>query len=355
LNPAAPGEGAPPLLRATALTQVFGGRTDEALRLVDAGADRATVRERTGSIVALREVGFAVRPGELFVVMGLSGSGKSTLLRMLNGLAVPSRGEVEVAGERIQGMDAARLRTLRNRRIGMVFQHGALLPHRTVAQNAGYALRIRGEPDAVVDAAVRQALSQVGLADRAGALPAELSGGMRQRVGIARVLAAGSEILLMDEPFSALDPLLRREMQDLLLALQRDARRTIVFVTHDLDEAMRLGDRVLILHEGSVAQLDPGARILARPASPYVARFVAGVNRALVLCAGDLARARMPDDNVDDGPPVPADAPLGAVLARLRQGRVVPVAGDSGAQLGVLSADDALQALGLDSPGGEPS
>ncbi len=228
-----------------------------------------------GGTVAVRDVSLGIRRGELHMLMGLSGSGKSTVLRMLNRLVEPSSGTVRLDGRDLAGLDDGELREVRNRRIAMVFQHFALLPHKSVRDNAGYGLRIRGLPKPEREEAAQRALEQVGLGDWGDRRPDELSGGMRQRVGLARALATGAEVLLMDEPFSALDPLIRREMQDLLLRLRGEIDSTIVFVTHDLGEAVRLGDRVTLLSDGRVAQTGPPREILDSPADEYVARFVA--------------------------------------------------------------------------------
>lgn len=222
--------------------------------------------------------------------MGLSGSGKSTVLRMLNRLVEPTSGQLLIGGRDVAGMTADELRELRNRKINMVFQHFALFPHRTVRENAGYALHVRNVPAPQLRERVDWALETVGLGEWGEALPSELSGGMRQRVGLARALASDADILLMDEPFSALDPLIRRDMQDLLIRLQRDLKRTVVFVTHDLNEAMRLGDRVMIMRDGRVVQLGTAQEILNTPADVYVSDFVADVDRTRVLTAGDVMR-----------------------------------------------------------------
>ncbi|MDO8186545.1 betaine/proline/choline family ABC transporter ATP-binding protein [Conexibacter sp. JD483] len=228
-----------------------------------------------GGTVAVRDVSLTVRRGELYVLMGLSGSGKSTVLRMLNRLVEPTAGTVSLDGRDLAALSAAELREVRNRRIAMVFQHFALLPHKSVRDNAGYGLEIRGLPRRERRAAAQRALEQVGLGEWGDKRPAELSGGMKQRVGLARALATEADVLLMDEPFSALDPLIRREMQDLLLRLRDEIDRTIVFVTHDLSEAVRLGDRITLLGDGRVAQTGSAAEILESPADDYVARFVA--------------------------------------------------------------------------------
>jgi glycine betaine/proline transport system ATP-binding protein len=279
-----------PMLRATGLTKVFGAKESDALRLARQGVGRAEILRRTGATLAVHDVSFAVERGELFVIMGLSGSGKSTLVRLLNRLIEPSEGTVEVDGRDLRAVGEAELRSLRNRKVSMVFQHFALFPHRTVRENAAYGLKVRGASPAEQRERADWALQTVGLLDRADARPDELSGGMKQRVGLARGLATDSDVLLMDEPFSALDPLIRRDMQDLLISLQTELRKTIVFITHDLNEAMRLGDRILLLKDGRPVQLGTSAQILSAPADDYVAEFVSDVDRSRVLTAGELLR-----------------------------------------------------------------
>ena len=295
---------AEPVIRCRDLTKVFGTgpAVDRALAMARDGADRAEIQRRTGATLAVHDVSFAVEPGELFVVMGLSGSGKSTLVRLLNRLVEPSSGSIVVDGRELRGLDDAELRRLRNRRMSMVFQHFALLPHRTVLQNAGYGLQIRGAREAQWRERAQWALEQVGLGDRGDATPDQLSGGMKQRVGLARALASDTDVLLMDEPFSALDPLIRRDMQALLIRLQKDLRKTIVFITHDLNEAMRLGDRILLLKDGQLVQLGTGPEILAAPADDYVADFVSDVDRSRVLTAEDVLREPRLVVRVDDRP-----------------------------------------------------
>ncbi|WP_406195494.1 betaine/proline/choline family ABC transporter ATP-binding protein [Streptomyces europaeiscabiei] len=251
---------------------------------------------------AVDGVTFGVAPGELFVIMGLSGSGKSTLLRMLNRLVEPSSGTLHIDGRDVLGMGDADLRELRNHKINMVFQHFALFPHRTVRQNAAYGMRVRGVAEAERLERADWALKTVGLGDRGDAYPDQLSGGQRQRVGLARALATDAEILLMDEPFSALDPLIRRDMQDLLLNLQRDLRRTIIFVTHDLNEAMRLGDRIMVMRGGRVVQLGTASEILHTPSSDYVRDFVSDVDRSRVLTAREIMREPLMTARADDEP-----------------------------------------------------
>jgi glycine betaine/proline transport system ATP-binding protein len=235
----------------------------------------ALAKTYPGGTVAVADVSLSVRRGELYVLMGLSGSGKSTVLRMLNRLVEPTSGSVSLDGRDLASLSAAELREVRNRRISMVFQHFALLPHKSVRDNAGYGLEIRGIAKRERRERAQRALAQVGLDAWGDKRPAELSGGMKQRVGLARALATEADVLLMDEPFSALDPLIRREMQDLLLRLRDEIDRTIVFVTHDLNEAIRLGDRITLLGDGRVAQTGTAREILDAPADDYVARFVA--------------------------------------------------------------------------------
>ena len=279
-----------PLLRVEGLTKVFGAKEREALGLARQGVGRSEIQRRTGATLAVHDVSFGVERGELFVVMGLSGSGKSTLVRLLNRLIEPSEGLVEVDGRDLRQVSDSELRELRNRKVSMVFQHFALFPHRTVRENAAYGLKVRGVDAAEMRARADWALETVGLADRADARPDELSGGMQQRVGLARGLATDSDVLLMDEPFSALDPLIRRDMQELLIRLQSELNKTIVFITHDLNEAMRLGDRILLLKDGRTVQLGTGPQIISAPADEYVADFVSDVDRSRVLTAGDLQR-----------------------------------------------------------------
>ncbi|GAA4630298.1 glycine betaine/L-proline ABC transporter ATP-binding protein [Actinoallomurus vinaceus] len=238
-----------------------------------------------GVTAAVADVSFEVDEGEIFVVMGLSGSGKSTLIRMLNGLLEPTDGSIEVDEVDITAIGGKDLRRLRQEKVSMVFQHFALFPHRTVLENAAYGLETRNVPKQERLAKAKEFLDYVGLAGWEDRYPDQLSGGMQQRVGIARALAAETDILLMDEAFSALDPLIRREMQDLLLDLQGELNKTIVFITHDLNEAMRLGDRIAMLRNGRVMQIGTAEEILTDPANDYVAQFVADVDRTRVLTA----------------------------------------------------------------------
>ncbi|HEY8489226.1 MAG TPA: betaine/proline/choline family ABC transporter ATP-binding protein [Thermaerobacter sp.] len=242
--------------------------------------------EARGAVVAVREASFRVRRGEIFVVMGLSGSGKSTLVRCLLRLVEPTAGRILFDGEDVTAMDGRQLTAFRRTRVAMVFQHYGLLPHRTVLDNVAFGLRLRGEPRAVQLERAREALARVGLEKWAHRYPAALSGGMRQRVGIARALARDADLLLMDEPFSGLDPLIRRELQDELLRLQQELHKTIVFITHDLQEALRLADRLAIMRAGRIVQVGRPREIIQNPADDYVRRFVRDVREAAALAAG---------------------------------------------------------------------
>ncbi|ACQ79487.1 glycine betaine/L-proline ABC transporter, ATPase subunit [Beutenbergia cavernae DSM 12333] len=275
-------------IRAEHVYKVFGRREHEAVRRLADGATREEVKPL--GTAAVIDASFEVAAGEIFVVMGLSGSGKSTLIRMLNGLWRPSAGQILLGDDDLSNVNAARLREIRRRKVSMVFQHFALLPHRTVLDNAAYPLEIQGVERAARLERAAEALSMVGLDGWENSLPGALSGGMRQRVGLARALAADTEILLMDEAFSALDPLIRREMQEQLVELQARLGKTIVFITHDLNEAMFLGDRIAMMRDGRIVQVGTAEQILSDPATDYVAQFVADVDRTRVLTASSVMR-----------------------------------------------------------------
>ncbi|MEU8343697.1 glycine betaine/proline transport system ATP-binding protein [Actinomadura meyerae] len=388
------------VLRAESVTKLFGRRTAEAQRKLKAGADLKAVRE-LGVTPAVVDASFEVRQGEIFVVMGLSGSGKSTLIRTLNGLLGVTSGSVEIDGQDIAKMSPKALRALRQNKISMVFQHFALFPHRTVLANAAYGLEVRGVAKEEREKKAREFLGLVGLEGWEDKLPGQLSGGMKQRVGLARALTAGTDIILMDEAFSALDPLIRREVQDLLLDLQGRFGKTIVFITHDLNEAMRIGDRIAVMREGRIVQIGTAEEILTDPANDYVAQFVADVDRARVLTAssvmekplvtvlastgprtalrtmrehqtsaafvvgrdrrlvGKVRAARIADavqENVqtldglldpEDLDPVPPDTPVADLFTRCAESDLpVPVADEEGTLLGVIPRVTLLAALG---------
>ncbi|KAB1660381.1 glycine betaine/L-proline ABC transporter ATP-binding protein [Pseudoclavibacter chungangensis] len=275
--------------------KVFGRRASEAVRQLEAGAERSELDK--GTVAAVIDATFDVNPGEIFVVMGLSGSGKSTLIRALNGLHDVTAGSVLVHGVDLAKANDAEIRRVRQEHVSMVFQHFALFPHRTVIENVAFGLEVKGVDKAERTRRAQEMIDQVGLTDWADRLPSALSGGMQQRVGIARALASGTDILLMDEAFSALDPLIRREMQQELIDLQAELGKTIVFITHDLNEAMFLGDRIAVMRDGRIVQIGTPEEILTDPANDYVAQFVQDVDRARVLTAESVmepARAVVP-------------------------------------------------------------
>jgi len=272
------------------LYKIFGPMPGKALSLAKNGADREDIHKKTGCTVALRDVSLDIEEHELLVIMGLSGSGKSTMVRCLNRLVEPTRGSILVDGRDITKLSHSDLRKLRQRAFGMVFQHFALFPHRTVAENAEYGLELTGVAPAERREKALEALERVGLGSWADVYPDQLSGGMQQRVGLARALALDPDILLMDEAFSALDPLIRRDMQDELLNLQSELHKTIVFITHDLDEALKLGDRIVLLKDGEIVQIGTPEDILRNPADDYVARFVSSADVTQILTAESVMK-----------------------------------------------------------------
>lgn len=272
------------------LFKVFGDNPQQAMELVRQGLGKDEIFARTGQTIGVHDASFTIREGEIFVIMGLSGSGKSTMVRMFNRLHEPTEGAIEIDGRDITGLDGPELRRLRRETVSMVFQSFALMPHMKVIDNVAFGLELGGMARDERHARALTALEQVGLAANARSYPDELSGGMQQRVGLARALAADPPILLMDEAFSALDPLIRSEMQDELLTLQEEKQRTIIFISHDLDEAMRIGDRIAIMEGGVVVQVGTPDEILKNPANDYVRSFFRGVDVSKVITARDIAR-----------------------------------------------------------------
>ncbi|QIA26751.1 glycine betaine/L-proline ABC transporter ATP-binding protein [Thermaerobacter sp. PB12/4term] len=317
--------------------KIFGPRPREALELARAGRSKDEILKRSGHTLAVAGASLTVDAGEIFVIMGLSGSGKSTLLRCLNRLVEPTAGRILLDGQDITALGPRELLQVRRQRFAMVFQHFALLPHRTVLGNVEYGLEIRGVEPAQRRRRALEALETVGLAQWASSYPGELSGGMQQRVGLARALATDADILLMDEAFSALDPLIRREMQDELLQLQAELHRTIIFITHDLSEALKLGDRIAIMRDGRIVQVDTPEGILARPADDYVASFTEDVDRSKVFTARNVMR-RPETVRETDGPRVALrkmeELQLSSVFVVDRERRL----------RGLVTADDALAA-----------
>ena len=272
-------------LRVENLTKIFGKQDKEALNLMNQGQSKEEILNATGATIGVNQASFDVQEGEIFVIMGLSGSGKSTLVRMLNRLIEPTSGNIFIDGTNISTMNKKKLRNVRRKKISMVFQNFGLFPHRTILENTEYGLEVQG-----VDAKVRRekaekALENAGLLAYKDQFPDQLSGGMQQRVGLARALANDPDILLMDEAFSALDPLIRRDMQDELLEMQKTMNKTIIFITHDLNESLRLGNRIAIMKDGEVVQIGTGQEILSNPANEYVTRFVEDIDRTKVYTA----------------------------------------------------------------------
>ncbi|MGA4840072.1 quaternary amine ABC transporter ATP-binding protein [Streptomyces sp. G45] len=335
---------AAPVFAVRNLWKVFGPKADRVPGDPElTGLDPAGLRERTGCTAAVRDVSFEVAKGEVFVVMGLSGSGKSTLVRCLTRLIEPTSGSVEIDGEDVLAMDANRLRELRRHRASMVFQHFGLLPHRTVLDNVAYGLEIQGVKRAERRARAAEVVAKVGLEGLEQRRPGQLSGGQQQRVGLARALAADPEVLLFDEPFSALDPLIRRDMQEEVVRLHREEGRTMVFITHDLSEALKLGDRIALMRDGRVVQLGTPEEIVGSPADDYVRDFVRDVPREQVVT---VRRAMRPLDSASEaearGPAVAPDATVSeAIEAVARTGLPARVM-DDGRCLGVVDQERLL-------------
>lgn len=320
------------------LYKIFGPRPKEALALLKQGMSKADVMAKTGHTVGLSDVSLSVKEGETYVVMGLSGSGKSTLIRCLNRLIEPTAGKVLLEGQDVLQLDEVGLRNLRQKKMAMVFQRFGLLPHRTVLQNVGYGLEVQRLSGAEQRDKAMHWIEIVGLSGYENQYPNQLSGGMQQRVGIARALCTDPEILLMDEPFGALDPLIRREMQEELIKLQSKLNKTIIFITHDLDEALRLGDHIAILRDGIVVQSGTSEDILTNPADDYVADFTRDVNRSRVLTARGVMHKPRAVISDRTGPRAAlkqmGDQGLSSVFVTDREGRMQ----------GLLTVDDAVPA-----------
>jgi len=312
------------------------------------GAPSSEAVRDSGHVAAVREVSLDIPAGEMLVIMGLSGSGKSTLVRCLSRLVEPTAGTVTVEGEDLLGLDERGLIRLRRQKMGMVFQNFALLPHRTVLENVAFPLEMRGAGRHERRQRALEVITLVGLEGREDHFPRELSGGQQQRVGIARSLAIEPDIWFLDEPFSALDPLIRREMQDEFLRLQEMLGKTIVFITHDFDEALRLADRIAIMYEGRVEQIDTPDRIVMDPATEYVAKFTREISKARVV----HARALVEPGLAAAGVPVEGAATIAALGRRLveTQAEAIPVAGPDGAVIGAMSRARALDLLFAEAP-----
>ncbi|HGF8035315.1 TPA: glycine betaine/L-proline ABC transporter ATP-binding protein [Enterococcus faecium] len=323
------------------LTKIFGKKTQAALDMMNDHQPKTEILKKTGATVGVYDVNFDVKEGEIFVIMGLSGSGKSTLIRLLNRLIEPTSGSIYIDGEDVSKLSKEELREVRRHKINMVFQNFGLFPHRTILENTEYGLEVRGVPKEERQEKAEKAekaLENSSLLSFKDQYPSQLSGGMQQRVGLARALANDPEILLMDEAFSALDPLIRREMQDELLDLQANVQKTIIFITHDLNEALRIGDRIALMKDGEIMQIGTGEEILTNPANDYVREFVEEVDRSKVLTAQNIMVPALTTNIESDGPNV--------ALTRMRNEEVsMLMAVDRKRHLkGIITADQALEA-----------
>ncbi|MDQ0950165.1 glycine betaine/proline transport system ATP-binding protein [Streptomyces phaeochromogenes] len=334
--------GADPVFAVEGLWKVFGPKAERVPADPELAAlTPAELRSRTGCTAAVRDVSFDVRKGEVFVVMGLSGSGKSTLVRCLTRLIEPTAGSIVIDGEDVRAMDKARLRELRRHRAAMVFQHFGLLPHRTVLDNVAYGLEVQGVGKRERREKAQEVVTKVGLEGMEQRRPGQLSGGQQQRVGLARALAVDPEVLLFDEPFSALDPLIRRDMQEEVVRLHHEEGRTMVFITHDLNEALRLGDRIALMRDGRVVQLGTPEEIVGSPADDYVREFVRDVPREQVMTVRRAMRAASAQE-AGEGPALAPQATVSeAIEAVARTGQTARVV-DQGRCLGVVDSDALL-------------
>ncbi|WP_279591699.1 glycine betaine/L-proline ABC transporter ATP-binding protein [Paenibacillus sp. F411] len=326
------------ILQVKDVSKLFGNHPEQGLALLQKGWSKERIAKEKNITVGVNRVSFDIQEGEIFVIMGLSGSGKSTLVRLLNRLIEPTSGEILIHGKDLRKMNKEHLRNVRRKSISMVFQKFALFPHRTVVENVEYGLEVQKVDKSKRHEAALKSLELVGLKGWEDKLPSELSGGMQQRVGLARALANDPEILLMDEAFSALDPLIRRDMQDELIELQDKMKKTIVFITHDLDEALRIGDRIALMKDGAVVQIGTPEEILTQPANDYVERFVEDVDLSKVLTASHVMR-RPETITPDRGPRVALE------LMRERGVSNLFVIDRSKKLLGVITAEDASEAL----------
>ncbi len=321
------------------LTKIFGKNPKHGIKLLQEGKSKGDILKETGMTVGVNRVSFEVHAGEVFVIMGLSGSGKSTLVRLINRLIEPNAGSVLVDGEDLAKMDKIKLRQTRRKKLSMVFQGFGLFPHRTILDNAGYGLEVQGIDKKEIREIALKSLQMVGLVGYEDQYPSQLSGGMKQRVGLARALANDPDILLMDEAFSALDPLIRKEMQDELLGLQLTMHKTIIFITHDLDEALKIGDRIAIMKDGIIAQIGTPEEIMTNPADEYVRKFVEDVDRSKVFSAQHVMKRPETIEVEKHGPRV--------ALQRMSQEGIssIYVINKNREFLGVVTAEAASEAV----------
>jgi glycine betaine/proline transport system ATP-binding protein len=330
-------------LSVSGLWKIFGDGADKIIGTPDADLSRKELQAKTGCVVAVKDVSFEVRPGEVFVVMGLSGSGKSTLVRLLTRLIEPTAGRVLIDQGDITAADEAQLRDLRRNHVAMVFQHFGLLPHRQVLDNVGFGLEVRGIGKNERRQRAQEMVDLVGLGGYERSYPDQLSGGMQQRVGLARALASDPSMLLFDEPFSALDPLIRRDMQNEVIRLQEELQKTMVFITHDLQEALKLGDRILIMRDGEIIQIGRPDQVVGAPADDYVKDFTSEVPKSHVLTLRWVMRP--PQAGIDSGPMLPADRIVrdAAKEVLAAHGPVRVVDGDE--VVGVVDDEDILRVV----------
>lgn len=329
------------------LWKIFGSRSKEAMAAVrDEGLSKQEVIDRYNCILAVRDVTFEIPRGEILCIMGLSGSGKSTLVRHLNRLIEPTAGSIKLDGNDIARCDPKKLRELRNSTISMVFQSFGLLPHRNLRDNVGFGLELRGMSKVERWRRADEAIALMGLSGWGDKFPASLSGGMQQRVGIARAMAVDSPILLMDEPFSALDPLIRRDLQDQFLAMSRKLGKTTLFITHDLDEAFRLGNRIAIMKDGAFVQVGTAAEIVAAPADDYVANFVSGLSRLNLLTADKLMGPVGADEQFSEAVAARPDTSFNMLVdLTMQAGKPVRIESGDGTVLGVVTKERLLSAI----------
>ncbi len=333
-----------PLIRVEQVWKIFGRNADKVIGTEDAELPRRELRAKTGCVAAVRDVSFEVWPGEVFVVMGLSGSGKSTLVRTLIRLIEPTAGRVSIAGRDVIAADHAELRELRRHTSSMVFQHFGLLAHRRVIDNVAFGLEIQGMSKAERLARAAKVLTLVGLEDSANQFPDQLSGGMQQRVGLARAFAVDPKVMLYDEPFSALDPLIRRDMQDEVIRLQHETGKTMVFITHDLPEALRLGDRIAIMRDGAIVQLGTPEELVGSPADEYVENFVRDIPRSQVLTIHWIMRDPEPGE-ADDGPALDVKTPVRDAVPIIAASERPVRAVENGRVVGVVDRVAVLNAI----------
>ena len=334
----------PPAVSVRGLWKVYGPNPLSIVGSPDAKLSRSELRAKTGCTAAVSDVSFDVAPGEVFVVMGLSGSGKSTLIRCLTRLVEPTAGEIFLDGEDISKATPQRLRELRRQHFSMVFQHFGLLPHRKVIDNIAYPLEINGMKKTERHARANEVIELVGLHGYAHAFPEQLSGGMQQRVGLARALAVDPQVLFLDEPFSALDPLIRRDMQQEIIRLHRELGKTMVFITHDLSEAVKVGDRIAIMRDGAVVQIGTPEELVANPIDDYVANFVRDIAKSHVLTLRYLARLAHPGDDID-GPELAANIIIRDAAEIILQTHKPVRVMENGKVLGIVSSEDVLRLI----------